>query len=300
MTGLTGTVDDTARTALAHLLDEDLADWGSSGAAAVVSAQGVEAASGHLRAPLPWASVTKIVSALAVLDVVHDGALDLDEPAGPPGSTVRHLLGHASGLAFGDDRVLAEPGVRRIYSNTGIDVAVAHAVARSGARDAADLLEQRVLRPLGMASTRLAGPAAHGMVGPVRDLALLALELLQPHVLPLAVVEEAVSPSFPGLAGVLPGFGRQDPNDWGLGIELRGAKRPHWMPPGATSNAFGHFGQAGSFLWVDRALGVGAVALTGRPFGPWAVEAWPRSSQRWLEAWLHDGPRRATDDGGAR
>ena len=49
--------------------------------------------------PFPWASVTKPATALAVLVAVEEGTLTLDEPAGPPGSTVRHLLAHASGLA---------------------------------------------------------------------------------------------------------------------------------------------------------------------------------------------------------
>src|SRR5919198_6572622 len=45
-----------------------------------------------------WASVTKLATALAALVAAEEGILDLDEPGGPPGSTVRHLLAHASGL----------------------------------------------------------------------------------------------------------------------------------------------------------------------------------------------------------
>src|SRR6266498_959833 len=69
-----------------------------------------------------WASVTKPVTALATLVAAEEGTIDLDEPAGPPGSTVRHLLSHASGLPFEDGPPIAKPGTRRIYSNTGFDV----------------------------------------------------------------------------------------------------------------------------------------------------------------------------------
>ena len=86
---------------------------------------------------------------------------------------------------------------------------------------------------------------------------------------------EATAPVFPDLAGVVPGFGRQDPNPWGLGFELRDGKRPHWTPQQASPATFGHFGRSGTFLWVDPEAGVACVALTDRPFGQWAIDAWP-------------------------
>ena len=45
-----------------------------------------------------WASVTKVLTAWTTLVAVQDGHLHLDEPAGPEGSTVRHLLAMTSGL----------------------------------------------------------------------------------------------------------------------------------------------------------------------------------------------------------
>ena len=89
---------------------------------AVVGPSGVQA-HGITDAVVPWASVTKVLFSLATWVAVEEGTLDLDAPAGPPGSTLRHLLAHASGLAFEGDAVLAAPGTRRIYSNTGIEVA---------------------------------------------------------------------------------------------------------------------------------------------------------------------------------
>ena len=76
--------------------------------------------------------MTKLLVALAALDAVQRGLLDLDEPAGPPGSTIRHLLSHASGLAFDSDAVLARPGRRRVYSNRGIEIVADLVAARSG------------------------------------------------------------------------------------------------------------------------------------------------------------------------
>ncbi len=276
----------TSRAELNAVLLDDLHGWGvPQGACALVDSSGLVASGGDVEVIHPWASVTKIVAALAVLDVVREGRIELDTPAGPVGSTLRHLLGHASGLAFDEDRVVAKPGTRRIYSNIGIDVAVEKAVEAAGSCDHRTLLTERVLSPLGMAETRIVGPASRGAEGPVHDLAKLAMGLLSPGAIDASVVEAATSLSFPSLAGILPGYGRQDPNEWGLGIEIHGLKSPHWMPPTASTSAFGHFGVAGSFLWADPVRGKGAVALTGTAFGSWAVDAWPASLARWLEQW---------------
>jgi CubicO group peptidase (beta-lactamase class C family) len=81
--------------------------------------------------------------------------------------------------------------------------------------------------------------------------------------------------AFPGLTGVLPGFGRQDPNDWGLGFELRDRKSPHWTGGRSSPATYGHFGRSGTFLWVDPQARAACVCLTDREFGPWAARAWP-------------------------
>src|SRR2546423_9299147 len=78
-----------------------------------------------------WASVTKLATALAVLVAAEEGVVDLDEPAGPPGSTLRHLLAHASGLPFDPGPPISRPGRRRIYSNYGFEVAAAHTEERA-------------------------------------------------------------------------------------------------------------------------------------------------------------------------
>jgi CubicO group peptidase (beta-lactamase class C family) len=230
---------------------------------------------GDCSVPLAWASVTKLCTALAVLVAVEEGSVSLDAPAGPPGSTVRHLLSHASGLGPSDPLApLAKPGVRRIYSNAGFEVLASHLEQRTGIAFPS-YLESGVLQPLAMSGTRLAGTAASGAVGPLSDLLLLASELLQPRLVSAATLRQASSVAFPGLAGVLPGFGRQDPCDWGLGPELRDGKSPHWTGTHNAADTFGHFGQSGGFVWVDPVAQLACAALTDRPFGEWAARAWP-------------------------
>jgi CubicO group peptidase (beta-lactamase class C family) len=80
---------------------------------------------------------------------------------------------------------------------------------------------------------------------------------------------------FAGLSGVLPGFGRWDPNDWGLGFELKDAKQPHWTGSRNSPRTFGHFGGSGTFLWVDPELDAALMCLSDREFDDWALEAWP-------------------------
>jgi CubicO group peptidase (beta-lactamase class C family) len=106
----------------------------------------------------------------------------------------------------------------------------------------------------------------------------LGRELLSPTLISAETLATATAVTFPNLAGVLPGFGRQDPNDWGLGFELRDHKAPHWTGTTNSPQTFGHFGRSGSFLWVDPVAGLSCGSLSDRDFGPWAAEAWPALS----------------------
>ena len=258
--------------------------WGAEHAAvAVVDPTGVRASHGDLAHPYRWASVTKIVTALTVLVAADQGLLALDEAAGPTGSTVRHLLAHASGLAFDGSMALAAPGSRRIYSNAGFDALGALVADRTGAPFAA-AMETFVLAPLGMTGTRLVDRPSQGLHGPLSDLAALAIELLQPTLVAPALFEAATSVAFPGLIGLLAGVGRFDPLDWGLGFELHDDKRAHWMGDCNSPATFGHFGGSGTFVWVDPVAGLGLAVLTDREFGPWALRAWPALSDGVLAA----------------
>lgn len=241
-----------------------------------LAADGRHAEAGDLDGPYRLASVTKLLSTMAVLVAVEEGSVELDEAAGPPGSTVRLLLCHASGLPFQGQRPIAEPGRRRIYGNTAFEALGAFVEARTGIAFG-DYAMEAVCGPLAMADTTWGRSPGHGARSTVPDLLRLCGELLHPGtVIAPDTLAEATTVQLPQLRGVVPGVGRFNPNPWGLGFEIRGDKAPHWMPPTASPRTFGHFGQSGSMLWVDPDAGVACCSLAEEPFGDWALTAWPR------------------------
>ncbi|MGZ4411238.1 MAG: serine hydrolase domain-containing protein [Gaiellaceae bacterium] len=251
--------------------------WGCSfAAAAVVGRERTLASRGDERRVVRWASVTKLLTAYSALIALERDALDLDAPAGPPASTFRHLLAHASGLSFVGSTPIARPGARRIYSNCGFELAADYLAARVGMPFEA-WLGGCLLQPLGIEG-HLAGSAAAGFHGTLEGLARFARELLEPRLVSVALLNEATSAQFPDLGGVLPGVGRFEPDDWGLGFELRGDKRPHWTGRWNSLRTFGHFGGSGTFLWVDPAQEIALACLTDREFDDWALDAWPALS----------------------
>jgi CubicO group peptidase (beta-lactamase class C family) len=276
-------------------------DWPvGRGGAAVVTDDRVETAwrpgSGE-HDEFPVASVTKLLTSMAALAAVDAGRLDLEQPVpldrwaqggDDSPSTPRHLLAHASGLPQETGR-RREQGTRRIYSNLGFR-ALAEAVEGAVGLTFPAWLESSVLQPLGLSETRLgerlgvpADPAA-GAVSTLADLVRLARCLLSrgAPVVNSELFDEATRVQFPGLAGLVPGVGRFDPCDWGLGFELHDHKRPHWMGGRRSEAAFGHFGASGCFLWVDPEVAVAAVGLSDRDFDDerWAMRVWPDWSDR--------------------
>lgn len=256
-------------------------------AVAVVGSDGVLAAHGATEQALPLASVTKPLAALAVLVAVEEGAIELGAPADEtliPGATLRHLLAHASGLASERPLRSFAPAVRRVYSNVGIELAAALVEAAVG-MPFASYLDEALVQPLGLRATSLPGSPASGGLSSVADLARVMQELLTPTgFLHPSTLEDATTVQYPGLRGVLPGYGGQDPNDWGLGFEIRGNKRPHWTGSANSPGSYGHFGQTGTMFWIDPVAQIGLVALTDRNFDVWAIEAWPKLSDAVLAA----------------
>lgn len=259
-------------------------------AAAVVGPSGLLAGYGDVDRGFRLASVTKPLVARAAQVALEEGVFDLDAEAGPPGSTVRHLLAHAAGYAMNSAELLAPPGSRRVYSNFGFGVLAETLAAQSGIAFT-DYLEEAVFEPLGMANSRLEGGAtAAGFGGrsTMTDLVAFAGELLRPRLVSSPMHAEAISVQFPGLDGVLPGFGMQRPNEWGLGWEIRGAKSPHWTGSLNSPATYGHFGQSGTFLWVDPRRDMALVVLTDRDFGDWAKPLWPALSDRVIAEFAGD------------
>jgi CubicO group peptidase (beta-lactamase class C family) len=265
--------------------------WDVPHASAAVVAGGAVASTGDTRRVFRIASVAKLLAAYTVMIAVEEGTLSLAQPAGPPGSTLRHLLAHASGYGFESDApVLAAPATRRIYSNRGIEVA-AEVLA-----DAADMSFERyqreaVLDPLAMTATTLHGSPAHEMWSTVDDLVRFVAELRSPRLLAATTVAEMCTVQFPGLPGVLPGIGRYDALDWGLGFERNFSRPGHWAGSLVSRATVGHFGGAGTFLWYDPTIDLGCIALTDREFEAWAMVAWPAFGDAAVAE--HGGPARS-------
>ncbi len=262
-----------------------IADWPvDSAAAAVVGPSGVLASYGHTRQRFALASVTKPLVARAAQIAVEEGVVELDTEAGPPGSTIRHLLAHAAGYSMHSPELMGKPGQRRVYSNYGFQV-LAETIEQASRIEFGHYLAESVFEPLSMSDSTLTGgakAAGYGVTSTVADLTSFAGDLLRPRIVSPQTHGEAVDVQFPGLTGVLPGFGVQRPNDWGLGFEIRDAKSPHWTGSSNSAGTYGHFGQSGTFLWVDPLADLALVVLTDRDFGEWAYPCWPALSDEVL------------------
>ena len=262
---------------------EALSEWPVDNAAgALLTGRGLAGTFGDTARVYDLASVTKLIVAHVVLLAVEEEAIGLSTQAGPPGASVEHLLAHASGIAFDADDVQASPGEQRIYSSRGYEVLADLVAAETGiAFD--EYLRQAVCEPLGMTSTVLAGSAGHGARSSVDDLARFAADLLDPTLLSAQTASAARTVHFPDIDGFVPGYGKFRPNDWGLGPEIKGAKARHWTAPSHSASTFGHFGQSGTFLWVDPERHAACVVLTDRLFGAWAKPLWSEFNQGILD-----------------
>ncbi len=130
----------------------------------------------------PWWSITKTVLAAAALKLVEYGRLALDDRLSDRPFTLRQLLQHRAGVpnygglpayheavAGGDepwpvdellervdaDRLLFQPSEGWAYSNVGF-LFVCRIIEEATSTDAASVMEDLVLTPLGLTSCRLA------------------------------------------------------------------------------------------------------------------------------------------------
>ncbi len=277
----------TKSRTLAEVLGEVEAWEPTTVTVGVTTAERVLATHGPTDELLWFASVSKPLTAYGVLLASQQGEVRLDEPVdvpgGHPGVTVRHLLAHPGGLPLHAGGPTMPVERRRSYSDWAYEL-LGDLVATRVGTSFEDHLELEVFDPLGMSRTRLGGPAGHGVHGTLDDLLRFARELLAPTLLEPSLLAEATSVAFPGLDGVVPGFGRHSPNDWGLGFELKGTKTDHWTGTRLSPRTFGHFGLSGSFLWVDPDRGLAAAELADRQFGPWARQAWGPFNDRLVTA----------------
>lgn len=253
---------------------DQLASWPVSDcAAAFIRGDEVIDTWGHTDQPFPLASVTKLLTSMAALVAHEEGTLDLDAEIWD-GATVADLLAHSAGVAADEPKRISGLRRRRTYSTAAYDL-VADAISSSAQMPFDDYLFESVFAPLGVSRRPLVGSAGAGGVASVDDLVAIVRAWRSPILIDESTLDRARRPHLPKLEGVLPGFGRQQPNPWGLGPEIRGTKAPHWTGLRNAPTTFGHFGQAGTMVWIDPVAGVTLIALSDEPFGAWAAAAWP-------------------------
>jgi CubicO group peptidase (beta-lactamase class C family) len=106
---------------------------------------------------------------------------------------------------------------------------------------------------------------ASGALGLVRAFAGIPADFL-----PSALLAEATHDQTDGLSGGLVSGVLEWPHcAWGLGVELRGDKIPHFSPAQASPASFGHAGASGCLAWCDQAAGVAWSMLSCRTFESW-------------------------------
>lgn len=257
-------------------------------------------------------SITKTMTAVLVMQLRDEGLLDLNDrldahlpDVGYGDRTIRRLLSHSSGMqseppgawwerspgvkydelaaAVDDSKAPFAPGATFHYTNLAYGL-LGELVARLRGESWADLVEQRILRPLGMARTSYlpVAPAATGysvhhfsgtlteepaqdtgVMAPagqlwstLDDLAVYARFLLEGHdeVLSARTLAEMCTPQAGSLAGGLSG-------GYGLGLRL---------VAGGSGTLAGHTGSMPGFLaglFVDRVRRTGAVCLANGTAG---------------------------------
>ncbi|NNN19165.1 MAG: beta-lactamase family protein [Acidimicrobiaceae bacterium] len=248
-----------------------------------------------------WASVSKLASSLGLLSAVTEGVFGLDEKL-TNGSIVSDVLAHASGLATDIDlsrdifnqKLVVPARTKRIYSNIGFELLATEFEIISKIQFK-DYLADVLFRVAGMETASVSGDfwphagrsgAAAGILGSLNDLIGLATALYSgtPY-LDNDLLSRAKTPYLPDLPGILPGFGDMPRNPWGLGLEIRGDKFPHWTSRSNSPATYGHFGASGTFLWIDPSVQLAVGVLTDRDFGPWAQQCWPVLSDFVIESY---------------
>ena len=257
------------------------ADWPVSHvSAADLRAGDVNATVGDPTRVQRLASISKPISAWAILVAVEEGIVTLDQPVGQSGCTLRHLLAHAGGYPFEGAEPIAPPELTRTYSNSGFSLA-AQTVENAAGIAFADYLHEAVFAPLAMTSSVLRGSAARGVRSNLDDTCRFVAEVMRPTLLHESTATDAQRTHFPTLAGMVPGVGRYTQCPWGLGFEVRGDKSPHWTGTTNSPRTVGHFGGAGTMFWVDPDRDLALVALADRDFDEWAdtaLRVWPELS----------------------
>ncbi|MFM9105294.1 MAG: serine hydrolase domain-containing protein [Chloroflexota bacterium] len=191
------------------------------------------------------------------------------------------------------------PGEELRYSNAGYGV-LARAVEKAAGTDLWAAVDERVLRPLGMADTCVRPPealaeriahladATHGgtdletyngaywrslavpwagMYGTPRDLASFGAAFLPggPRFVSGAARDLMTADQTGGVpGGVESARVWWESGRWGLGWEVKGGKQRHWTGELTGPATVCHFGHAGTLLWADPAREVALAVFANR------------------------------------
>jgi CubicO group peptidase (beta-lactamase class C family) len=250
------------------------------------------------------ASLTKPLTAAACLCAVEEGLLELDDEVRDGFTLrhlLSHCSGLPADSPEPAPRPLEAPGTYRRYSNTGYALA-ARLVARQASMPFRAYLQAAVLDPLAMDASlgldaidaartavvrqagiwrereqffnsdgfRAAALAESGgystATGYGRFLGALLARGHAPGGVLLAseTVDEMLATQFGELPGGVEAVTLWDACPWGLGLDVRGTREPHWTGDALTPTANTHFGSSGTLAWIDRARGLGLVVLASR------------------------------------
>jgi CubicO group peptidase (beta-lactamase class C family) len=250
------------------------------------------------------ASLTKPLSAAACLCAVEEGLVELDEEVRDGFTLrhlLSHCSGLPADTADPGALPLEPPGTYRRYSNAGYALAARLVEAEAG-MPFREYLRAAVLDPLAMdASLGLdPGDAARAALvrqpgiwrdgqqffnsagfreaalaesggyatapGYARFLGCLLARGRAPGGALLAseTVDEMLATQFGELPGGVEAVTLWDACPWGLGLDVRGTREPHWTGDALTPTANTHFGSSGTLAWIDRERGLGLVVLASR------------------------------------
>ena len=205
---------------------------------------------------------------------------------------------------------LEEPNLAVRYSNVGYWIA-GGAIAAAAGKPFADVLRDEVLRPFGLADVvvapgeelahrlarrygkakimnapygrQLASPGG-GLFATATDLVRFASVFLAGGVTPEggrvlgpASVRLMTTDQTGGLPGGIADLLEWPVCAWGLGWEVKGAKRAHWTGDLTSPATFAHPGQSGCLLWADPASGIAVAALANRDLST----GWTVAPARW-------------------
>jgi CubicO group peptidase (beta-lactamase class C family) len=250
------------------------------------------------------ASLTKPLTAAACLCAVEEELIGLDDEVRDGFTLrhlLSHCSGLPAESSDPDVRPLEPPGSYRRYSNAGYALA-ARLVEQRSEMPFRDYLRSSVLDPLGMDASLGLEPADSARTAVVRQpglwrdgqqffnsAAFRAAALAESggyacatgyasflrclldrgrarHGALLApeTVDDMLSTQFGELPGGVEVVALWDACPWGLGLDVRGTREPHWTGDALSPSANTHFGSSGTLAWIDRERGLGLVVLASR------------------------------------